>query len=89
MQALDNLSSYLVGHQQLPTLHYIPDIISEADEQRLLQEVHASKAKWVQVSRMHVLAYYCCSYLTIIITRWASKRHSHSMICMMTKTFEA
>jgi hypothetical protein len=52
MKALEHLSSYLVGHQQLPTLHYIPHIISEAEEQRLLQEVHASKAKWVQVSHM-------------------------------------
>jgi hypothetical protein len=52
MKALEHLSSYLVGHQQLPTLHYIPHIISEAEAQRLLQEVHASKAKWVQVSHM-------------------------------------
>lgn len=50
MKALEQLSSFLVGQQQLPTLHYIPDFISEAEEQRLLQEVHASKAKWVQVS---------------------------------------
>lgn len=46
---MHDLSSYAVGQQQLPTLHYIPDFISAAEEQRLLGEVHASKAKWVQV----------------------------------------
>lgn len=47
-----DLSAYQVGCQQLKTLHYVPDFISEAEEQRLLQEVHASKAKWVQVSQL-------------------------------------
>lgn len=44
------LASFLVGQQQLQTLHYIPDFISPAEEQRLLAEVDASKAKWVQLS---------------------------------------
>lgn len=54
---LNDLSHYAVGQQQLPTLHYIPDYISEAEEHRLLQEVHASKAKWVQV---RVTTTYAC-----------------------------
>lgn len=49
MLPLESISSYAVGEQQLLTLHYIPDLISQAEEQHLLQEVHASKAKWVQV----------------------------------------
>jgi hypothetical protein len=49
MLPLESIASYAVGEQQLPTLHYIPDLITQAEEQRLLQEVHASKAKWVQV----------------------------------------
>lgn len=48
-ETTDLLSRYQVGHEQLPTLHYIPDYISAAEEERLLKEVHASKAKWVQV----------------------------------------
>jgi alkylated DNA repair dioxygenase AlkB len=45
-----SLTSFLVGQQQLSTLHYIPDFISPEEEQRLVSEVHASKAKWVQLS---------------------------------------
>lgn len=49
MLPLEDISSFIVGEQQVPTLHYIPDLLTLAEEERLLQEVHASKAKWVQV----------------------------------------
>lgn len=45
----DTFRKRLVGAEVLPTLHYVPDYISEEDEQRLLTEVHASQSKWVQV----------------------------------------
>lgn len=34
----------------LPTLYYFPDFIAEDEEQRIMAEVHASQAKWVQLS---------------------------------------
>lgn len=37
----------------LPTLYYFPDFIAEDEEQRIMAEVHASQAKWVQVRTLH------------------------------------
>lgn len=44
-----DLSSSQVGAGSLPSLYYFPNYIDEAEEQRILKEVHASQAKWVQV----------------------------------------
>ena len=35
---------------ELPTLHYIPDAVSPAEEERLLREIRASKQQWKSVS---------------------------------------
>jgi hypothetical protein len=43
------LEAHQVGQGVLRTLHYIPDFIPPAEEARLLEQVHASRAKWVQV----------------------------------------
>ena len=43
-----DLEQYRVG--QLPTLYYIPDAISPAEEERLLREIRASKQQWKSVS---------------------------------------
>ncbi|KAF6266172.1 hypothetical protein COO60DRAFT_646603 [Scenedesmus sp. NREL 46B-D3] len=45
-----DLSSSQVGAGSLPSLYYFPNYIDEAEEQRILKEVHASQAKWVQLS---------------------------------------
>lgn len=45
-----DLQHYLVGQDKLQTLHYMPDFISAEQEERLLREVHASRAKWVHLS---------------------------------------
>jgi hypothetical protein len=45
-----DLRQHQVGGQVLSSLYLLPDFISSAQEQRLLAEVHSSKAKWVQVS---------------------------------------
>ncbi|PNG99069.1 putative alpha-ketoglutarate-dependent dioxygenase ABH6, partial [Tetrabaena socialis] len=34
----------------LPSLFYLPEYVNEAEEERLLREVRASRAKWVQLS---------------------------------------
>ena len=34
----------------IPTISYVPDYISTAEEMRLLSEVHACKTKWVELS---------------------------------------
>jgi len=41
------LENHRVGN--LPTLFYVPDYISAAEEAQLLSEVRSSKAKWTQV----------------------------------------
>lgn len=75
MLPLGSIASYAVGEQQLPTLHYIPDLITQAEEQRLLQEVHASKAKWVQV----------CDLWRAVYTAW---KH-HQGIWFITTPFRS
>jgi hypothetical protein len=44
-----DFSSSQVGANLLPSLYYFPNYITEAEEQRIMGEVHASQAKWVQV----------------------------------------
>ena len=43
------LDAHAVGQGVLRSLHYLPEFLSPAEEARLLEQVHASKAKWVQV----------------------------------------
>jgi alkylated DNA repair protein alkB family protein 6 len=43
-----DLDKYRVG--ELPTLYYIPDAVSPAEEERLLREIRASKQQWKSVS---------------------------------------
>jgi hypothetical protein len=47
-----DFSSSQVGTNLLPSLYYFPNYITEAEEQRILGEVHATQAKWVQVRPM-------------------------------------
>jgi hypothetical protein len=44
-----DLSSSQVGVGKLPSLYYFPSYIGEDEEQRIMAEVRASQAKWVQV----------------------------------------
>lgn len=43
-----DLAHWHVGPCQ--TAHYIPNYLTELEEQRLLTDIHASRAKWVQLS---------------------------------------
>eukprot|EP00873_Tetraselmis_striata_P024315 jgi/Tetstr1/444579/TSEL_032430.t1 len=43
-----NLEAYEVG--TLPTVYYVPDYVSEAEEGQILREIRSSKCKWTQVS---------------------------------------
>lgn len=45
------LGNYQVGADRLSSLYYIPNYITESEEQLIMREVHASQAKWVQVRR--------------------------------------
>lgn len=42
----ETLGEFRVG--SLPSIFYVPGFVSEDEEERLLREVHASKAKWTQ-----------------------------------------
>jgi hypothetical protein len=44
-----DFSGSQVGANILPSLYYFPNYITEDEEQRIMGEVHASQAKWVQV----------------------------------------
>jgi len=75
-----DLSAYQVGCEQLQTLHYIPDFISEPEEQRLLLEVH-SKAKWVQVSLPH-------THTTQASSRLANKRRRITVLLSLHNSWQ-
>eukprot|EP00879_Flechtneria_rotunda_P025696 GHRR01027333.1.p1 GENE.GHRR01027333.1~~GHRR01027333.1.p1 ORF type:complete len:195 (+),score=33.59 GHRR01027333.1:761-1345(+) len=49
MGHLQQLADYHVG-KHLPTMYYIPEYVAVLEEQRLMGEVRASQAKWVQLS---------------------------------------
>ena len=49
-------SAAQVGPQILPSVYYVPEFVSEDESERLLREVHASKAKWTLVGRVRGLS---------------------------------
>ncbi len=38
-----------------PSIYYLPDYVTAAEEQRLLSEAQATKAKWVEVREREIL----------------------------------
>jgi hypothetical protein len=55
------LDPFLVG--EVPRVYYVPDYLSDLEERRIVEEVGASKAKWVEVGRSpgsDLSCWWCC-----------------------------